>query len=65
MLNLSCLDPGNNTPLNIYSSELDFVKEWLASIALRLTGGALYYSELVKMIHIFQHLQGLLSPTKQ
>lgn len=65
MLNLSCFDPGNNTPLNIYLSELDFLKEWLSSMAFRLTEVALYYSELAKIILIFQYLQGLFSPTKQ
>lgn len=53
MLSLSCFGPGNNTPLNIYLSELDFVKECLTSMAFRLTEGVLYCSELVKMIRIF------------
>ena len=44
MLNLPCLGPGNNIPLNIYSSELDFVKAWLTTMALKLSEGALYYS---------------------
>lgn len=34
-------------------------------MAFRLTEGASYYSELVKMIHIFQYLQELYLPTAQ
>jgi len=65
VLNLSCFGPDNKTPLNIYLSELNFVKEKLTSMVFRLLEGALGLFKYVQMRHIFQYLQALFSPTKQ